>query len=276
MNFINCTNQNSPEILKQTLIFWSDNTIGHIESLLRLGGGTTAVLQNEFKENLKSLYAEFYKISQHLKENPLVNAVYNNFVNLNQSFIFLLERMKFEGFAGYPVLQQTIFHYIYEQKYVNAVLGLKKPPENLLITVYFAPFYNRNINCFYNQIYFWSIIGAMHPSLLMSSNVFYNAINGYAKDFLTETTNKFNLINFRLSNLKRPVKLKGLSEIFMDFSQLNLEFLDFLKLIKQSSFKIFTLPTAVRLPDSFYKSVDHQIAEHTLVAEINENIGKQL
>jgi hypothetical protein len=110
----------------------------------------------------------------------------------------------------------------------------------------------------------------------MSSNVFYNAINGYAKDFLTETTNKFNLINFRLSSLKRPVKLKGLSEIFMDFSQLNLEFLDFLKLIKQSSFKIFTLPTAVRLPDSFYKSVDHQIAEHTLVAEINENIAKQL
>ncbi len=276
MNFINCSNVNSPELLKKTLIFWCENSIGHIASLLKLTGGTTAVLQAEFKDRLRVFYDEFVKISKILKENELTNSVYNSFLKLNQAFVCLLERMKFEGFAGYPVLQQTVFHYIYEGRYVNAVLGVKNLPENLLITVNFAPFYNRNINCFYNQMYFWSIIGAMHPSLLMGNNAFYSAINGYSKEFLTEVTNGFNQINFKLSSLKRPVKIKALSEVFCEFSQKNLEFLEFLRLIKQGSVKVFSSTMAVRLPSSFYAGVDHQIAEHTLVCEINQNIESVL
>lgn len=276
MNFINCTGTASANLLKQTIIFWCENSMGHVASLLRLNNGTTAILQPLFKEKLKFLGEEFLKIKKALMENGLSNAVYNNFAMLNQNFIYLLERMKFEGFAGYPVLQQTIFHYIYEARYVNAVLGIKSRPENLLITLQFAPFYNRVLNCVYNQMYFWSIIGAMHPSLLLGSNAFYNAINGYAKEFLTQTTNNFNLINYRLSSLKRPIKEAALREVFNDFSQINLEFLEFLQHVKQNSIRVFASSTAIKLPQSFYSGVDHQIAEHTLVREINENIGKTL
>ena len=42
----------------------------------------------------------------------------------NRRLINLLERMKFEGFGGYPYLQQSIFHYIYEQRYINAIFGI--------------------------------------------------------------------------------------------------------------------------------------------------------
>ena len=114
----------------------------------------------------------------------------------------------------------------------------------------------------------------MHPSLIMQNNAFYNAINGYAKEFLTNVCNSFNNINFSLSSLKRPVKKVSLGVIFREFESLNNDYLEFLKAIKQTNPKIFTLPSAVRLPSSFYGAVDHQIAEHTLVGEINGNIEK--
>lgn len=276
MNFINCGNKASPELLKSTLIFWSENSFQHITSLLRSPNGTTAILQPFFKEQLHLYYDEFLNINKILKENGLSNAVYNRFIRLNFDFVLLLERIKYEGFSGYPVLQQSVFHYIYEGRYINAVLNIKNPVGNPLITAYFAPFYNQNINCFYNQMYFWSIIGAMHPSLLMGNNAFYNAINGYAKEFLTEVSNSFNFINFRLSSLKRPVKLKALSEVFYEFSALNDSFLEFLGEVKRNSAKIFLSPMVTRLPATFYAGVDHQIAEHTLVAEMNQNIEKQI
>jgi hypothetical protein len=70
--------------------------------------------------------------------------------------------------------------------------------------------------------------------------------------------------------------MKALGEVFADFSCLNTDYLEFLRLIRQGSVKIFLSPVTVRLPSSFYAGVDHQIAEHTLVCEINENIEKQL
>lgn len=276
MNFINCSGNSTPEIFRKTVIFWCDNSAQHINSLLRSVTGTTAVLQEDFKTRFNTYYDMFLKLKEALLQKKINSSVYGQFFEINNSFINLLERIKYEAFSGYPILQQSVFHYIYEGRYINAILSFKNSVGNVLITTYFLPFINRAVDCVYNQIYFWSIIGSMHPSLIMQNNAFYGAINGYAKEFLTGICNSFNNINFALSSLKRPIKKANLGVIFNEFSSLNNDYLEFLKAIKSSNPKIFTLPSSLRLSASFYSAVDHQISEHTLVTEINQNIGKIL
>ncbi len=273
MNFINCSNQLSPDIFRKTVAFWSENSYQHISSLLKSPQGTTAVLQNEFKEKLQDYYKKFKEINDLYKtENSRLSIKPEQFFNLNQNFINLLERIKFEGFSGYPILQQSVFHYIYEQRYINAVFGMKNSVGFVLITEFFAPFSSYPLSCIYNQMYFWSIIGAMHPSLLLETNAFYNAINGYSKEFLTEITNNFNKVNFRLSSCHKPIKKTALKEIFEDFQNINLSILDFLLLVKSNNPKIYSYPASVNLSEQFYNKVEHMIKEHTLVKEINKNI----
>lgn len=276
MNFINCTGNVNVELLRKTVVFWSENSFQHIATLLKITNGTTAVLQPFFKEKLQYFENLFKKIHCDFKEKNMPNANYANFLKINREFINLLERLKYEGFGGYPIIQQTVFHFIYEQRYINAVFGAKNFAGNILITQQFSPFFNHTLNCFYNQMYFWSIIGAMHPSLLMENNAFYNAINGYSKEFLTEITNNFNAVNFKLSELKKPVKKSALKEIFKEFCILNKNFTDFLISVKQNSLKIFTSPFIIKFPASFYTAVEHQLNEHRLAEEISGNIKKYL
>ncbi len=274
MNFINCQNNLSNEVMIKAVAFWSENSYQHIASLLKATQGTTAVLQPYFKEELQVLSEDFKRINKMYTQNngrlipkPAV------FFKINLRFINLLERIKFEGFSGYPILQQSVFHYIYEQRYINAIFAVNNPVGNVLITEYFLPFQNNIFSCVYNQMYFWCIIGSMHPSLLMGNNAFYNAINGYSKEFLTDVCNRFNQIAFNLSQMKKPIKKAALAEIFSQFKQLNLAFLEFLKFVRTNNPRIFTNPQTLRLSESFYSTVTHMINEHTLVDEINRNIS---
>ncbi len=276
MNFINCSNVSASKLLCKTVIFWSKNSFEHINSLLRLTAGTTAVLNEYFKLELKAYYQKFSNYYEEFKKGDLPLSFYQGFLRTNMGFVGLLERIKFEAVSGYPVISQSVFHYIYEGRYINAVLGSKNTVGNVLVTNYFLPFLNNNLSCFYNQIYFWSIIAAMHPSLLLGNNTFYNSLNGYSKEFLTDSCNKFNDINFRLSSLKKPLKKGLLKEIFNDFCALNDEYSEFLKAVKQGNPKIFLSLNSARFTESFYKGLEHQINEHNLVKEINENIGKYL
>ena len=274
MNFINCQNNLSNEVMIKAVTFWSENSYQHITSLLKSTQGTTAVLQPYFKEELQELYEEFKRINQMYKnKNGRLIPKPAVFFKINGRFINLLERIKYEGFSGYPILQQSVFHYIYEQRYINAIFAVNNPVGNVLITEYFLPFQNYTYSCIYNQMYFWCIIGSMHPSLLMGNNAFYNAINGYSKEFLTDVCNSFNKIAFNLSQIKKPVKKGALSEIFLEFKELNSAFLEFLKLVKTNNPRIFMNPQNVRLSEAFYSTVEHMINEHTLVDEINKNLA---
>lgn len=276
MNFIDCSNERASLLFRKSAFFWTKNIAEHLNSLLRSTIGTTAVLDDYFKEELKKYSGKLLGLNESFKKSERPLAYYQEFLRLNTALINLLERIKFEAFSGYPVMQQSVFHYIYESRYTNAIFGIKNTVGNVLITNYFLPFLNNGLSCFYNQMYFWSIIGGMHPSLLLNNNAFYNALNGYSKEFLTDVCNKFNNINYRLSSIKKPIKRDALTDIFKDFCTLNLEYMEFLKAVKQNSPKIFTSPNLSRLPESFYSSVDHQINEHNLVKEINTNIGKYL
>lgn len=277
MNFINCSNSISPEEIRKTVAFWSENSFQHISSLLNSNKGTTAVLDQEFSAELKELYDDFKGINElYTSGVSRLPAKPDILFRTNKKFIDLLERLKFEGFSGYPILQQSVFHYIYEQRYINAVFGMLNPSGNVLITANFLPLGNNENLCIYNQMYFWSIIGAMHPSLLMDTNAFYNSINGYSREYLTEITNSFNRITLSLSNLKRPIQKAALARIFSEFSALNIRILEFLISAKSGSPKIYSSPNVIRLPESFYGKVEHMIKEHTLVKELNENIKKRL
>ncbi len=269
MNYINCKDTCLPADMRKAVEFWARNTVGHIETLLRLKGTSAAIMQPYFTKELENLLQSFKKISAlysnedafRLPAKPQV------LFSENRKLINLLERMKYEGFGGYPYLQQTIFHYIYEQRYINAIFGIQNESRGL-IAVRFSTIGNYPFICIYNQMYFWSVIGAIHPSLMIGNDRFYRSASIYTREYLTEITNRFNLICFRLSELKKPTAKNELKPVFDEFCRLNLEFLRFLKAIKEKGGGIYTAGVPTDISQSFYKSLDHIIGEHTLVKEL--------
>ncbi|MGN0493424.1 MAG: hypothetical protein ACI4F7_07230 [Acutalibacteraceae bacterium] len=276
MNYINCKDMCLPEELRNAVAFWAKNTVGHLETLLKLGGSSTAVMQPCFSSELNDLLSSFRKISElYSSKQARLPAKPQLLFSENRRLINLLERMKFEGFGGYPYLQQTIFHYIYEQRYINAIFGVQNENRGL-ITVRFSPIGGYPLVCIYNQMYFWSVIGAMHPSLMMGNERFYRSASLHTREYLTEITNRFNVICFELSSLRKPPVKAELKRVFDSFCGLNLDFLRFLRLIKANGGGIFAAGAPTDMPQSFYKSLDHIISEHTLVKELNEGMERSL
>ena len=273
MNYINCKDTCLPSDMRKAVEFWARNTVEHIESLLRLKGSSAAIMQPCFTKELENLLQSFKKISAlysnedafRLPAKPQV------LFSENRKLINLLERMKYECCGGYPYLQQTIFHYIYEQRYINAIFGLQNESRGL-ITVRFSPIGNYPFICIYNQMYFWSVIGAIHPSLMIGNDRFYRSASMHTREYLTEITNRFNLICFKLNELKKPPVKADLKPVFDEFCRLNLEFLRFLKAIKEKGGGIYTAGAPNDMPQTFYKSLDHIIGEHTLVKELCETM----
>lgn len=275
MNYINCQNSLSPAVIRKTIIFWCENSLQHITSLLSAFRGSGAVLNDEFVREIKeielifkSIYDEYSSDKTNLPIRPAI------LFKTNTRFIALLERIKLESVSGYPILQQSVYHYIFEQNYLNAIFGVTVPQNTPLITVKFAPFYNNN--CIFNQMYFWSVIGAMHPSLLLNNSDFAAALNGYSREFLRDTVNGFNGICFMLSSLSKTTNKKELLKIFENFQQLNINFLNFLESAYAGSARVYTSNLSQRFSDSFYKGVRHMIAEHKLVRELCEGIAEIL
>ena len=271
MNYINCKDACLPADMRKAVEFWSANTVGHIETLLMLKGSSAAVMQPYFTKELENSLISFKKINALYKNEDAFRlpAKPQLLFSQNRRFISLLERMKYEGFGGYPYLQQTIFHYIYEQRYINAIFGVQNEAHGL-ITVHFSPIGSYPFVCIYNQMYFWSVIGAIHPSLMIGNDKFYRSASLHTREYLTEITNRFNLICFKLSELKKPPVKAELKPVFDKFCRLNLEFLRFLRLIKENGGGIYTAGLPTDMPQTFYKSLDHIIGEHTLVKELCE------
>ncbi len=275
MNYINCQNNLSPALMRKTIIFWCENTIQHISSLLSAFRGSGAVLNDDFLREIKeielifkSIFDEYSSDKTNLPTRPAI------LFKTNTRFIAILERIKLEAVSGYPILQQSVYHYIFEQNYINAIFGISIAQQTPLITVKFAPFYNNN--CIFNQMYFWSVIGSMHPSLLLNNNDFAAALNGYSKEFLRDTVNGFNQICFMLSDLQKSTNKNKLLKIFKNFQQLNINFLNFLEAAYSGSARVYTSTVSHRFSDSFYKGVRHMIAEHKLVSELNDGIAEIL
>lgn len=275
MNYINCQKNLPPETVRKTIVFWCENSIQHIASFLSAIKGSGAILNDDFLREIKeidmifkSIYEEYSSTKTGLPARPAI------LFKTNTRFIALLERIKLEAVSGYPILQQSVYHYIFEQNYINAIFGVTVPQNTPIKTVKFAPFYNNN--CVFNQMYFWSVIGSMHPSLLLNNNDFATAINGYSREYLIDTANGFNAICFSLSDMNRMNNKKELTKIFENFCQLNNSFLSFLISAQNGSPKVFAATGKPSLSEGFYKGVKHMINEHRLVNDLCDGLKEIL
>ena len=274
MNYINCKKALTPELLEETVKFWSQNSYQHIGVILNSYTNSDAILSYTFQNELvrlKNTFTDVYNKSNNIKNNKELSLISAAFLFENQNFIKLLERLKFEGFNGYPILSQNIFHYIYEQRYINAILSKTIPKSNILITVNFKPFKDTTLSCIYNHMYFWSIIGAMHPAILMGISPAGDVLPTALQKKLTNIKNKFNAIDFMLTSLKKPVSSKELFDIFINFETVNDEFLHLLTDMINGKEKILPDIFSSVLPQSFYGALSHMIAEHTYVKKLNKH-----
>ena len=77
MNYINCQNNLSPAVIRKTIIFWCENSIQHISSLLSAFKGSGAVLNEEFLHEIKEIelifkgiYDEYFSDKTNLPTRP--------------------------------------------------------------------------------------------------------------------------------------------------------------------------------------------------------------
>ena len=266
MKYINCMDKVVQTTLTNTINFWSENSYQHIDAIINGYSGSGAVLYPNFENELKNLSKEFMSIQQYSNSNLTRNDIMTlskKFMITNNNFIKILERLKFEGFNGYPVLFETVYHFIYEQEYANKLiepmhkLNNQMPTSSIFKTVFQQGLLKTNkLKCIYTQMYFWSIIGGQHPSILITISRASTVLPNSVKDEFKDVANKFNNINYELSNTYNNLSKKSLYSIFQDFYILNNNFLDILNDIKRND---------QELPDIFYDVLNHVIDEHKYV-----------
>ena len=266
MNYINCMDKITEKILLSTINFWSENSYQHIDVLINGHGGTGAILYPDFEKELKMLSDSFKTIqataNSNIQKKNLMSLA-KKFTATNNKLIKILERLRFEGFNGYPILFETVYHFTYEQKYANKLIEpiQQKQKQEPISSIFKTNFqqglmHATTLKCIYTQMYFWSLIGGQHPSLLITIPGASEVLPDKIKTGFKEVTNKFNNINYQLSSIYNNLSKRSLYNIYQDFYMLNNQFLDILKDIKSKR---------PDLPDIFYGVLDHIIDEHEYV-----------
>lgn len=263
--------------------FWAENSFQHAEVLLKSGEPNGATLYPYFQEELTKLYDAFKEMYDTLDKDEEISNPYDMiylFLTTNHYFIRLLERLKFEGYNGFPILYEITYHFLYEQLYVDQIFSSMfysgyKAPEDVVIQGVFRKMGlgNSPLDCIYGHMYFWSLIGAEHCSILMSS----------ATAPLPEKTNKqfekfrdlFNKCDYELSSIYDDLDVTNLGKVFMNFRKINMEFLEFLKDFQNDD---TYLPESLKktLPDLYFGVLQHIIDEHTYVLRLCVTMGEVL
>lgn len=271
MNLFNANFLFTPQVVRQMLLFCSQNSYQHINSVLNAYGGSGAVLNSYFEDSLRKIHADMQNIYSRALSSENPQQLTRQFLSANDMMINLLERIKFEAFNGYPSLLQTTFHYLYEQRYFKALFLDTANSYNVLITTKFnAEFRLSKSYLIYNNLYFFAIIGALHAGTLLHNKQFMRTAVPDVKETLTRYANSFNEIDYALSASRQTLTMASLNKIFNDFKPLNAGMLDFLKNIKARSPKVFQSTSYVTLPQGFFDGIDHMIAEHEMMKRAGE------
>lgn len=267
-----------------TIRYWARNSFQHIGVIFNSTKQNEATLYESFSNELKKLYKSFEAIYDDLgKVNRDTNVYYmlKRFLKANDNFIVLLERLKFEGYNGYPIPYQVTYHILYEQMYIKEIFRplmytREVQPQDVVINVNFRRMGlgTNPHECIYGQIYFWSIIGAQHPSIIM--NISPTEMKQLPRKTINDfkhITNGFNKIAHNLSSIYPKLNNVNLGIVLKEFEALNK---DFLKLLNDLGTNPQYLPINIkkRLPKLFFSILEHIINEHKYVATLCEKIIK--
>ncbi len=273
-------------ITMSTIKYWAKNSYQHIDVLLDSAEPNKATLEESFRTNMKRLHGSFQAIHDELetvKRDTNVYYMVKRFLRANDHFITLLERLKFEGYNGYPILYQLTYHILYEQMYVKEIFkplmnSRNVKPQDVVINANFREvgLGTNPIQCIYGQLYFWSIIGAEHPSIIMNiSPTEMKQLPKKTIDDFNTMTHLFNKMTYKLSNIYPKLNSRNLVIVLKEFETLNKEFI---KLLGELWTNPRYLPTKVKdsLPKLFFGILEHIINEHkyadALCHRILENI----
>ena len=266
MEYIDCANRLTDNIIRNTINFWSKNSFEHITSIMNLSKNSGGILYPEYEKNLKGLFDKYQNLYEDTSKSKNTNIYFLSkvFLDTNQEFICLLEKLKFEGFNGNAFSFEKLYHWLYEQKYAKGLILSVYPIkdkycENLLFTTEFYktnPFRTLN-KCIFTQLYFWSIIGAQHPNFILDENT-RNSVPEKIRISFDNTCASFNLIAFKLSNIINMQNKNELRPIYDFFKKTNDNFLYYLYDLKNYT----------------SKDLNHIISEHTYLKDLLSSFDK--
>lgn len=266
----------------EAIAFWATNSAQHIQVLLVSPQSVGAILYPSYNRKLESLAQDFQRIANEIECTYPRNdrRLTAEFLQKNSEFICLLQRLKFEGYNGFPTLYQAVLHFIYVAEYANDIIQAVRPratygePSVLYqMQMRRKGVGNTPLECCYGQMYFWSIVGAQHPSILMTVTPDEEAaLPKTTRDGFTYFINRFNSINYELSNKYPKLNRKDLREINSVYLETYREFLNFLLCFKGDD---ALLPYSLRkcLPRIFFELLDQIIHEAKDALIIGEKIG---
>lgn len=286
MDVINCTDNFSERLVLDTIRFWSENSYQHIEVLLNSATPQGPYLYKDFEKDLKLLFKKFkgyYKDTD--TTNSLTELIFlmNNFLHTNDYFIKVLEKMKFEGFNGFPDAYQTVYHFLYEQRYIKELFrpieytpGID--PASVVIHAHFKKLGLgiTPLECIYNQMYFWCIIGAEHPSIIGGVSPAEEMLPKTTKNLLLKVTKEFNNIAHQLSSVYANLSEDNLRIILREFTTVNKEFLKLLEKFDEKNSQYLPDSIKKQLPKLFFGVLEHIEDEHKYALHLAKRFEKYL
>ncbi len=260
-----------PGNITEALRFWTQNAYQHAEMMVDFYENSRAVVEDYFRDELYRLLEAFRVLSERAqKEEPSFaeeRALANDYTVANYDFLTMMNRLKYEGINGYPYLMMLLNHVVYEQRYTNSIFSYAGAQNNNYI-------YGRSeapSSCLYATLYFFSIINAQHPSILLTVEAFAEAITGELLNEMLRLINSFNDINFRLSALGNDVSDEALLPVFSDFREENRVLLSVLESIQSAAPGVYRNGSAPdELPSIFYMMTQHFLEEQKLEEQIKE------
>ena len=277
MKYLTCGANGTVEEAMNTIQFWSENSFQHIDTLLAQNGESEYFNKNIENQlsNISKEFKGYYKSSKSRNQLMQINKLMKEFVSTNSNLIEIFQRLKFEGLNGYPLLYQEIYHFIYEQLYINCLFKnyvAIKPMTNtsVIINAIFneKQYYKNKMHCTYSTLYFWSLIGAEHSSIIETSIPNGMMLPKKTKDMFLKFKQDFNTMNFDLSQMYDDMNKTKLDMIERKFLKLNKEFLEFLNAIKTQNALLFPNLENISIPSMFDGLLEHIISEHKYIKEI--------
>ncbi len=252
---------------REALIFWTVNAFQHAEALIDFYDRSRARIDPYFSNALTEIGQSFRSLLTRIQESEgtgELRARIGEFISINFEFVEILNRLKFEGLNGYPYLMQILYHILYEQRYANDRFSFSSASSQ-------NDFQNTGlpaINCLYGALYFWSLIAAEHPAILLAIEPFSTALTGDVREEMVRLINAYNRINYQLTSLGNLLTVENLLPILTDFQKQNASFLSLLGRIRQKDRSLYATVEPPVLPPVFDLLLEHFTDEQELMDSI--------